>query len=184
MKTLFDYFFAIILIPVLIIPIVFFWLIAIIVNGGNGFFLHERIGKNQKTFKIFKLKSFNRKGEINKFGCFIRKYKIDELPQLINVIKGEMSFVGPRPDVEYFSNLLSKEEKVIFRLKPGITGLASLKYHNEEEILKQQQHPNKYNQEVIFKDKIKLNLEYYHQHNLILDIIIILKTIKILFLKK
>lgn len=183
MKILFDYFSAILLIPFIIIPFMFFWLLTVIINGGNGFFLHERIGKNQKTFKICKLKSFNRKGEINKFGYFIRKYKIDEIPQLINVLKGEMSFVGPRPDVESFSKLLKEEEMIIFKLKPGITGLASLKYYNEEELLSKQEDPNNYNQEVIFKDKIKLNLEYYHCHNLVLDIKIILKTIKILIFK-
>ena len=102
---------------------------------------------------------------------------MDELPQFINVLKGEMSIVGPRPDIEGYYDTLDGENRKILELKPGITSLASLKYYNEEEILEQQDNPLLYNDTVIFPDKVKMNLAYYYNQNLVLDLKIILKTI-------
>ena len=114
---------------------------------------------------------------ITKIGAFLRKYKLDELPELWNVIKGEMSLVGPRPDVPGYADKLVGKDRNILKLRPGITGTASLKYANEEEILSAQENPQKYNDEVIFPDKVKVNLDYYENQSLWLDIKIIFATI-------
>ena len=114
---------------------------------------------------------------ITKIGSFLRKYKLDELPELWNIIKGEMSLVGPRPDVPGYADKLVGRDREILKLRPGITGTARLKYANEEEILSAQDDPQKYNDEVIFPDKVKVNLEYYKNQSLWLDIKIIFATI-------
>ena len=114
---------------------------------------------------------------ITKLGAFLRSTSLDELPELWNVIKGEMSLVGPRPDVPGYADKLVGKDRNILKLRPGITGAASLKYANEEEILANQQNPQKYNDEVIFPDKVKVNLEYYENQSLWLDIKIIFATI-------
>ena len=114
---------------------------------------------------------------ITKVGAFIRKYKFDELPELWNVLLGQMSIVGPRPDVKGFADELQGEERLILELRPGITGPASLKYVNEEELLSHQENPEKYNNEVIYPDKVRINLDYYYNQNLILDLKIIFATI-------
>ncbi len=156
--------------------------------GGPIFFIQNRVGQNGKLFKVIKFRtmitghkgsSVSVKGEsrITKLGAVLRKYKIDELPELWNILIGEMSFVGPRPDVPGFADELTGEDRLILNLKPGITGPASVKYANEEEILAGVNDPEDYNRKVIWPDKVKLNLEYYHKHNLLIDIRIILKTI-------
>jgi lipopolysaccharide/colanic/teichoic acid biosynthesis glycosyltransferase len=114
---------------------------------------------------------------ITKFGAFLRKYKIDELPELFNVLRGDMSIVGPRPDVSGYADKLEGEDVLILELRPGITGPASLKYANEEDTLALQEDPVKYNDDVIYPDKVKLNLDYYHNNNLWIDIKIIFATI-------
>ena len=114
---------------------------------------------------------------ITKVGAFIRKYKLDELPELWNVLLGQMSIVGPRPDVKGFADELKGEDRKIFNLSPGITGPASLKYANEEELLSNQENPEVYNKKVIFPDKVRINLDYYYNQNLILDLKIIFATI-------
>ena len=103
--------------------------------------------------------------------------KLDEIVELINVLKGDMSFVGPRPDVEGYADKLEGEDRKILELRPGITGPASLKYINEEEILAKVDNPQQYNDEVIFPDKVKINLDYYYNRSFWGDIKIILKTI-------
>ena len=114
---------------------------------------------------------------ITKFGRFLRKYKLDELPELLNIIKGEMSFVGPRPDLPGYADNLKGKDRKILELRPGITSVASLKYANEESILAAQENPLKFNDEVIYFDKVKLNLDYYYNNNLWVDIKIIFATI-------
>ena len=143
-KRVFD--FSLSLIGLLITwPIILIaWIIASIETKSNGFFLQKRVGENGKLFTIIKIKTMYpnngstvttaNDSRITKSGKFFRKYKIDELPQLINVLKGDMSFVGPRPDVPGYADKLSGDDKVILSLKPGITGPATLKYKNEEEI--------------------------------------------------
>jgi lipopolysaccharide/colanic/teichoic acid biosynthesis glycosyltransferase len=115
---------------------------------------------------------------ITKSGRFFRKYKIDELPQLINVLKGDMSFVGPRPDVPGYADKLEGEDRIILSIKPGITGPASLKYKNEEEILASEKNPKEYNDKIIWPDKVKINKEYIKNWSLKKDIEYIIKTIK------
>lgn len=111
------------------------------------------------------------------FGKYFRRYKLDELPQFYNVLIGEMSVVGPRPDVPGYYDQLVGEERKILELKPGITSEASLKYYNEDELLAQQAHPQEYNDTVLFPDKVKLNLEYYYRRSFGLDLNIIWRTI-------
>ena len=114
---------------------------------------------------------------ITPFGAILRKYKLDELPELINVLLGDMSFVGPRPDVPGYADLLTGENRNILKLRPGITGPASIKYSNEEEILSKQENPIEYNNNVIYPDKVRLNLEYYYNNSIWIDIKIIFATL-------
>lgn len=114
---------------------------------------------------------------ISKLGIFLRKSKLDELPQLFNIFLGHMSFVGPRPDIAGYYNSLQGEERMILKLRPGLTSEASLKYFDEEVLLQQQENPKEYNNTVIFPDKVKLNLHYYYNHSLLGDIKIIHKTL-------
>ena len=158
-------------------------------SSGPILFSQKRVGKDGKQFILIKFRSMminqesnntaTAKGDdrITTIGVFLRKYKLDELPELWNVLKGEMSLVGPRPDVPGYADNLKGEDRKVLKLRPGITGMASLKYVNEEEILSAQDDPQKYNDEVIFPDKVKVNLEYYENQTLWLDIKIIFATI-------
>jgi len=158
-------------------------------SSGPILFSQKRVGKDGKQFILIKFRSMminqesnntaTAKGDnrITTIGVFLRKYKLDELPELWNVLKGEMSLVGPRPDVSGYADKLKGEDRKMLKLRPGITGTASLKYANEEEILSEQDDPQKYNDEVIFPDKVKLNLEYYENQTIWLDIKIIFATI-------
>lgn len=156
--------------------VVFFMLIAAIDTQSSGIFLQQRIGRYGKGFTIFKLRTIRKSGKISWIGNFLRKSKIDELPQLLNVVLGNMSFVGPRPDIAGYYDTLQDNERQLLQLRPGITGLASLKYYNEEDILAAVDNPEKYNDEVLFPDKIRLNLQYLKHRSMFLDIKIILLT--------
>lgn len=114
---------------------------------------------------------------ITPLGAKLRKYKLDELPELWNVLIGDMSFVGPRPDVPGYADMLEGNDRLILNLRPGITGPASLKYRNEEEVLAQVDDPQRYNDEVIYPDKVRINLDYYYHHSLLGDIKLIIQTI-------
>ena len=143
-----------------------------------GFFIQKRVGQYGTLFNIYKLKTIHPvTGNISSIGRFLRRAKLDELPQLLNVLKGDMSFVGPRPDIAGYYDTLEGEDRLVLNLKPGITSLASLKYANEEEILASQQDPLLYNDTILFPDKVKMNLDYYHHRNLLVDINIIFKTV-------
>jgi lipopolysaccharide/colanic/teichoic acid biosynthesis glycosyltransferase len=153
-------------------------LLATFNTKSNGLFIQERIGQLGKPFKILKLKTVHPKTQnVSFFGEFLRKSKIDELPQFWNILKGEMSFVGPRPDVAGYYDALEGEYRKILELKPGLTCMASLKYFNEETLLAEQENPLKYNDEAIFPDKVKTNLNYYYNHSVLGDIVILCKTI-------
>lgn len=156
----------------------------------SGFFIQNRVGKDGKEFKILKIKTMSSNLNFNttvtttndpritKLGRIYRKTKIDELPQLINVLKGDMSFVGPRPDVKELVYSIPEElRKVFLSVRPGITGPATLKYRNEEEILAEVENPKIYNQEFIFPDKVNINIDYISNYNFKKDIEYILKTI-------
>ena len=115
--------------------------------------------------------------QITRVGRFLRRYKLDELPGLINVLLGQMSLVGPRPDVPGYADKLVGSDRVILKLRPGITGPASLKYANEEEILAMQKDPKAYNDKIIYPDKVRINMDYYNNQSIWLDIKIIFATI-------
>ena len=155
---------------------------------GSIFFKQNRVGTNGKLFLMYKFRtmlvnssasSVSVAGEsrITPLGVQLRKYKLDELPELWNVLKGDMSFVGPRPDVPGYADKLEGEDRLILKLRPGITGPASLKYADEEELLSKVDNPITYNNEVIFPDKVRINLGYYYNHSFIGDLKIIFNTI-------
>jgi len=164
-------------------------LIARIDTGMNGFFTQQRVGRGGKLFYVVKIRTMKPASDIEttvttdndtritRIGRLFRKSKIDELPQLINVLLGDMSFVGPRPDVRGFADMLTGEERSILSLRPGITGPATLRYRNEEAILSKVNNPEQYNRDVIFPDKVKLNLEYIKNYSLSEDLKCIFKTI-------
>lgn len=155
------------------------------------FFRQIRIGQYGKPFYILKFRTMKKDAggsfitvagdlRLTRIGKFLKKFKLDELPQLWNVIKGEMSFVGPRPDVPGYADLLTGEDRKILELKPGITGTATLKYRNEMELLAMQSDPIEYNDNVIWPDKIKINLEYFYNRSFGGDLKIILQTLRLL----
>lgn len=188
-KSLFDrgasLFGLILLSPILLVVSV---LIYIKMPGGPAIFKQKRVGKHGRLFTMYKFRSMtvrhsgssvSVKGEsrITPLGAVLRKYKLDELPELWNVLIGDMSFVGPRPDVPGYADKLEGENRRVLLLKPGITGPASLKYRNEEELLAQQEDPQKYNDEVLFPDKVGINIEYLDHWSFWNDIKIIIYTI-------
>ena len=189
MKRLFDFITSLIGIIVLFPIFIIVSLLVKISSVGPVFFVQKRIGKNGKIFQMIKFRSMfviqssnstiSFKGDvrITKVGAFLRKFKLDELPELWNVLKGDMSLVGPRPDVCGYADNLIGEDRKILELRPGITGVASLKYYNEEDVLATQSNPLKFNDEVIYPDKVRLNLDYYQNNNLWIDIKIIFATI-------
>ena len=155
---------------------------------GPVFFCQKRAGRHGKPFTIYKFRTMivnhggntiSVKGEnrITPLGASLRKYKLDELPELWNVLKGDMSFVGPRPDMPEYIDKLVGEERQILELRPGITGPATLKYANEEEILASVPDTQKYNNEVLWPDKVSINLDYYRNRNFFGDILIIFQTL-------
>ncbi|MCE3024100.1 sugar transferase [Riemerella anatipestifer] len=149
-----------------------------------GIFVQDRVGQYGKLFRIYKFKTIRPVSrKISSIGAFLRKTKLDELPQLFNILKGEMSFIGPRPDVSGYYDSLKGEDRKLLILKPGLLSEASLEYRNEEYLLNQKENPLKYNDEIIFPHKIKLNLEYLEKLSFKEDIRILLKTCGIFFNK-
>ena len=158
---------------------------------GPVLFVQERVGKDGKLFKVHKFRSMRVRREdeaftgvaaaetsrITPLGEKLRKYKLDELPELWDVFIGKMSFVGPRPDVPGYADKLVGENRAILKLRPGITGPASLKYRNEEELLAQVDDPVKYNDEVIWPDKVRLNLYYLQHYSFWMDMKMIFATV-------
>ncbi len=176
-KRLFDIVFSILALLLLGWLIILLFVLCSLDNLSYGFFLQKRIGQYGKTFTIIKLKTVRPRSRTISFtGRLLRKTKLDELPQLINVLTGDMSFVGPRPDIPGYYDRLEGEQRKILELKPGITGPASIKYSNEEAILAEQQDPLKYNDEIIFPDKVRLNLQYYKERSFLGDITLIVRT--------
>ena len=180
--SLFGLFF---LFPVLLLVGI---LIRIKMPDGPVIFTQKRVGQHGRLFTMYKFRSMmiNHSGSsisvqgesrITPLGAKLRKYKLDELPELWNVLIGDMSFVGPRPDVPGYADKLEGENRRVLLLKPGITGPASLKYRNEEELLAQQKDPQKYNDEVLFPDKVRINIEYLDHWSFWNDIKIIIYTI-------
>ncbi len=163
-------------------------------SKGKIFYLQKRVGLNGREFKLIKFRSMyensDKKGlltigddnRITKVGKFLRKYKLDELPQLINVIKGEMSIVGPRPEVRKYVEQYTEEQKKVLSVKPGITEFASIEYRNENELLAKSKNPEKTYIEKIMPQKLNLNLKYVRERGMITDLKIIFLTLKKIFI--
>ncbi len=190
-KRAFDIFFSIsgliILSPVLII------ISAVIKSDSKGpvIFRQSRVGKDNRDFMLFKFRTMRMDSDkqglltvggkdprITNAGYFLRKYKLDELPQLLNVLAGDMSFVGPRPEVRKYVELYSAIQKKVLEVKPGITDIASIRYRNESDLLKEANDPEEFYIKQIIPDKIKLNLEYINDSSLFKDVKVILNTFK------
>lgn len=178
------------------IGLLFLWpvlaVVAILIHlkmpGGPVIFKQERVGRNGKLFTMYKFRSMTidhggssvsvaGESRITPLGAKLRHYKLDELPELWNVLIGDMSFVGPRPDVSGYADQLKGEDQDVLKLRPGITGPASLKYRDEEDLLAKQADPQRYNDEVIFPDKVRINLYYLHHYSFIKDIQMIFCTV-------
>jgi len=160
-------------------------------SSGPIFYRQVRVGRYGKDFRIYKFRSMytdsDRKGlitigdrdpRVTRSGYYIRKYKLDELPQLINVLVGDMSFVGPRPEVRKYVNMYTEAQLHVLDVRPGITDAASIKYRNENELLATQDDPDRYYVEVIMQDKLAINLEYVSQCSIWRDIQLITQTLK------
>ena len=179
-----------------LIGLLFLWPVFIVVAilikvkmpGGPVLFTQKRVGQYGRLFTMCKFRSMTvshsgssvsvaGESRITPLGATLRKYKLDELPELWNVLKGDMSFVGPRPDVPGYADKLEGHDKDILKLKPGITGPASMKYRDEEELLANVDDPQKYNDDVIYPDKIRLNLYYLEHYSFIKDIQMIICTV-------
>lgn len=171
--------------PVLLIVAI---LIRVKMPGGPVIFKQKRVGRNGKLFTMYKFRSMtvNHGGSsvsvagesrITPLGAKLRHYKLDELPELWNVLIGDMSFVGPRPDVPGYADQLKGKDREVLKLRPGITGPASLKYRDEEDLLAKQEDPQRYNDEVIFPDKVRINQYYLNHYSFVKDIQMIFCTV-------
>ena len=192
MKRAFDFIFSFIGL-ILLSPI--FLIISLLIalsSKGGVFYKQTRVGKDNIDFKVYKFRSMivdaDKKGllsigkdgrdpRITKIGYILRKYKLDELPQLINVLKGDMSLVGPRPEVRKYVDLYDNKQKEILKVRPGITDIASITFRNENDLLSQSPNPEDYYIQEIMPKKISLSLEYVKTRTLIKDIKLIFKTI-------
>lgn len=171
------------------------WLIVIgamassLAHGGSGFFVQRRVGRHGALFPLLKLKTM-RDGtgmattvttaddpRITRVGRFLRRSKLDELPQFVNVLMGHMSLVGPRPDVPGFADRLAGPDRIILSVAPGITGPATLAYRDEETLLAEQDDPERYNREVIFPDKVRLNRAYVEDYDFWRDFVYLWRTV-------
>ena len=189
MKRIFDLFFAFLGI-MLLLPI--YLLIAIFIkldSKGEILYKQERIGKDGIPFYVLKFRTMvpdafskgaltvgSRDPRVTGVGFYLRKYKLDELPQLFNVLFGEMSFVGPRPEVKKYTDLYNENQRLVLSVKPGITDYASIKYRNENDLLAQSSDPEKLYIEEIMPEKLNLNLKYINDNNVFKDIKIIINT--------
>ncbi len=165
------------------------WVMSTIDTKMNGFFVQTRIGRHGKPFKVIKIRTMrpiehvtttittDEDPRISAIGGILRKFKLDELPQLLNVFIGQMSFVGPRPDVPGYADALKGNDRKILELRPGITGPASIKFKNESAILAQVEDPIRYNDEIIWPEKVRLNLDYIRKYRLSKDLVYIWLTI-------
>jgi lipopolysaccharide/colanic/teichoic acid biosynthesis glycosyltransferase len=176
-KRLFDFFSALSGLLVFGVVIVVSVILATIDTKSFGLFIQKRIGQHGKPLQIFKIKTLNDKTRASsRFGNFLRNSKLDELPQLFNILNGTMSFVGPRPDVSGYADTLIGADKIILNVRPGVTGIASLKYRKEEQLLTQQPNPLYYNDTVIWPAKVRINKWYVQNHTFLLDLKILFYT--------
>jgi len=166
-------------------------------SKGPVFYRQVRVGRNNKDFPIFKFRSMRvgadkgslvtiggRDPRVTRSGYWIRKFKLDELPQLINVFHGDMSLVGPRPEVRHYVDYWTPEQMHVLDVRPGITDPASIKFRNENELMEKADDPEKYYIEVIMQEKIKLYLEYVEKHSFFYDLGLILKTFFVIIVER
>jgi len=165
------------------------WLAATLDTRANGFFIQQRVGRNGRLFHVVKIRTMRpvdgldstvttgHDPRITPLGRFFRRTKIDELPQLGNVLLGQMSFVGPRPDVPGYADALEGADRLVLTVHPGITGPATLKYRDEESLLAEVEDPEAHNREVIYPDKVRLNREYVQNWSLWQDLRYIWQTV-------
>lgn len=188
-KYLFDRIMAFVGLVVLS-PILFVvWiLIRIKMPDGPAVFTQKRVGKGGRLFTMYKFRSMSAhhsgstvsvagESRITPLGAKLRRYKLDELPELWNVFIGDMSFVGPRPDVPGYADKLEGDDRRVLQLRPGITGPASLKYRDEEVLLAAQANPQEFNDKVIYSDKVRINLYYLDHYSFVADIKMIIATV-------
>lgn len=195
-KRIFDVVFSIIVL-IILSPLLFLLAFLIKIDSkGSIFFIQERVGKNNKNFSIYKFRTMystsqnqglltlgNHDSRITQIGYFLRRYKMDEFPQLINILIGNMSFVGPRPELRYFVNFYKEEDYTVLSVRPGITSPASLKYINEVELLKSAKNPESFFINTIIPDKVKLHKEYIRKKSFLYDLKLIIITIQKVFIK-
>jgi lipopolysaccharide/colanic/teichoic acid biosynthesis glycosyltransferase len=171
-------------------PVILFAVVAASIDTKEfGLFAQMRVGREGRLFRILKIRTMktdyanttfvttSKDNRITVLGAFFRKYKIDELPQLLNIIIGDMSFVGPRPDVPGYADKLENDDRIVLSVRPGITGPAAIKYRDEEDLLQNQNDPEDYNDTVIFPDKVRINRKYVMEYSFVKDIKYILKTL-------
>ena len=195
-KRFFDILFSFLSLTFLLPVFVIISLLIVLNSKGGVFYSQLRVGKNQKDFKLVKFRTMftgsEKKGlltvgksdsRITSTGKWLRKSKLDELPQLLNILKGEMSFVGPRPEVRRYVDLYDKKQRQVLSVRPGLTDYASIEYVNENEILAKYTDPEKAYIETIMPAKLKLNMKYIREKNLLVDLKIIFRTIGKIFYK-
>ena len=189
MKRIFDIFFAFIGIVFLTPFFLIISLLIIIDSKGGILYKQERIGCHGSMFKVFKFRTMrpdsfskgaltvgSRDPRITNIGYYLRKYKLDELPQLFNVLFGDMSFVGPRPEVKKYTDLYNEEQKKVLSVRPGITDYASIKFRNENDLLSESDEPERLYIDEIMPEKLALNMKYINDNNIFKDIKIIFDT--------
>lgn len=184
-KRFFDVIVSLFGIVITVIPLILLVVLSSISTRSFGIFSQQRIGRNAQIFTLFKIKTMRvlKSGEIKVtgFGSFLRRTKLDEFPQLFNVLFGSMSMVGPRPDLKGYADTLEGDDRIILSVKPGITGPASLQFSNEEELLAQQDNPLEYNDTVLWPQKIEINKAYVQEWSLVKDCSYIFKTLTQMF---
>ena len=187
-KRIFDLTMAILGLIILAVPMAVIAILIGITSGSPILFTQERVGKGGQIFSVKKFRTMSVRSvedssitvagdsRVTPIGSYLRRWKLDELPQLWNVLVGEMSLVGPRPDVPGYADKLQGDDRKLLLLRPGITGPATLAYRNEEEILAKVSDPVQYNNEIIYPDKVRINLEYMEKCSLMQDLKYILET--------
>lgn len=185
-KWLFDRTLSLLAIVVLLPILLLVAIVILVANGAPVMYVQERIGQDGKPFKLIKFRTMHgdekspiaasELNRITRVGRWLRRTKIDELPELLNIFAGDMSFVGPRPDVAGYADKLEGDDRRMLTMKPGLTGVASLKYRNEEDLLAAQPNPQEYNDKVIWPDKVRLNLLYMERQSLWLDVKVLICT--------
>ena len=179
MTRFFDILFSLLGLVILFPLLLIIYLLVVLESRGGGFYIQNRVGRDGKDFKLYKFRSMHvgadKKGMITvgsrdprmtKMGVFIRRFKLDELPQLFNVLKGDMSLVGPRPEIRYYVDMYTPEQRKVLTVKPGITDYASIEYVDENTILGGAADPQKAYVEEIMPDKIRLNMKYIENQSL------------------